>query len=55
MHYLSSSFDQTYNMLCGDGRTRPFETVPFINGDDPTDPQTVRSISLLCTYLILCL
>ena len=28
---------KTHNLLCDDGRTRRFELVPFINGDDPTN------------------
>jgi len=35
---LIRSSNITHNLLCGDGYTRPFKIVPFVNGDDPVHP-----------------
>ncbi|KAF8807541.1 hypothetical protein BYT27DRAFT_7223358 [Phlegmacium glaucopus] len=35
---LTRITSMTYNLLSGDGRSRPFQVIPFANGVLPTDP-----------------
>jgi hypothetical protein len=45
---------QAYNLQSGDGLSRVFKIVPFVNGDLPTAPPVCRFLVVLCPAAFRC-